>query len=115
MKTPNASEAKKTVKKQVKATVESVKSGIKEISGIVVACGVGSIMGNVMRDYKPDAKGIQKLMIKIGAAAITGMVIKAATDYVNDGIDDIFDVGEEIAVTISVKKEDKVNEHDSEN
>lgn len=107
MKTPDIKQTKKIV-------TDQIKSSLKCISGAVVACGVGAIMGNVMRDYKPEAKGLRKMMIKIGAAALTGMVIKAATDYVNGEIDDIFEMGEEIAVNISIEKEeeDEADEHD---
>lgn len=83
--------------KKKKEVTNQIKSHIKIISGIVVGYGVGEFMGAVMKDFKPDAKGIRKLFIKVGAFALTGMVIKSATDYLDGEIDDIFDTIEELS------------------
>lgn len=89
-------------KKDIKA---QVKSHVKAISTLVIGYGVGELMGTVMKDFKPDAKGIRKMFIKIGAVALTGMVIKSVTDYVEGEIDDIFNTVEEFM--IEVEKQDK--------
>ena len=91
-------------KKTQKNIANSIKGHVKSISGILVGVGVASIMGNVMKEYKPDAKGVQKLLIKLGAAALTGMVIKSATDYVDGEIDDIFDSAVEFAEKMDQKE-----------
>lgn len=84
-------------KKDTKAVLDSVKQHTKSIAYILVGYGVGEIMGNVLKEYKPDAKGVQKMLIKLGAYALTGMVIKSAADYVGGEIDDIFEFVSEIS------------------
>ena len=83
-------------KKDTKAVLDSVKQHTKSIAYILVGYGVGEIMGNILKEYKPDAKGVQKMLIKLGAYALTGMVIKSAADYVGGEIDDIFEFVSEI-------------------
>lgn len=97
-----------TKKKDVK---DKVKSHIKAASSLVVGYGVGELMGCVMRDFKPDAKGIKKLFIKIGAIALTGMVVKSACDYVEGEIDELFDTAEEMIVLMEEKA---VNEDEAD-
>lgn len=94
------SKKKKDVKTQVK-------SHIKAISTLVIGYGVGEFMGVVMKDFKPDARGIRKMFIKVGAFALTGMVIKSVTDYVEGEIDDIFETVEEIAIEVMKEEDDK--------
>lgn len=84
-------------KKDTKAVLDSVKQHTKSIAYILVGYGVGEIMGNVLKEYKPDAKGVQKMLIKLGAYALTGMVIKSAADYVGGEIDDIFEFMTEVS------------------
>lgn len=86
--------------KKTKDIKTQIKSHIKAISGIVVGYGVGELMGAVMKDFNPDAKGIKKAFIKIGAFALTGMIIKSATDYIDGEINDIFNTIEELSITI---------------
>lgn len=90
-----------------KTAVNNVKSHVKGIAAILVGYGVGEIMGNVMKDYKPDAKGLHKALIKLGAIALTGMVIKSVTDYVDGEIDDIFDTAEKIVIEVNDSKKEK--------
>lgn len=92
----------KNKKKDIK---NQVKSHVKAISTLVVGYGVGEIMGTVMKDFKPDAKGVRKVFIKIGTLALTGMVIKSVSDYVESEIDDIFEIVEEMV--IEAEKEEK--------
>lgn len=94
-----------TKKKSTKDISNQIKSHVKCISSLLVGAGVASIMGNVMKEYKPDAKGIQKLIIKIGAVALTGMVIKSVNDYVDSEIDDIFESATEFAVRLDQEGE----------
>lgn len=82
--------------------ISKVKSHTKIIASIVVGYGVGEIMGNVMKDYKPDSKGLKKALIKLGAAALTGMIVKEVCKFVESEIDEVFDFVNDI----SVEKED---------
>lgn len=84
-------------KNKTKELTSKIKPHVKGVASIIVACGVGELMGVVMKDFKPDAKGIRKAFVKLGALALTGMVIKAATDYVEGEIDDIFNAVDEFA------------------
>lgn len=93
-------------KKSNKSVIDSVKSHTKSIAYILVGYGVGEIMGNVLKEYKPDAKGVQKMLIKLGAYALTGMVIKSATDYVSGEIDDIFEFMADVNAEMEKEKED---------
>lgn len=95
-------------KKDVK---NKLKTYTKTISGVIVGYGVGELIGTVMKDFEPNAKGIKKVFIKIGAFALTGMVIKSVTDYVESEIDDIFDTIEELSIEIE-KKESEVIDND---
>lgn len=94
-------------KKDIK---NQVKSHVKAISTLVVGYGVGEIMGTVMKDFKPDAKGIRKVFIKIGALALTGMVIKSVSDYVESEIDDIFNTIEEISIEVEKGKNEEMTD-----
>lgn len=94
---------KKTKKKNL---VDQIKGHTKAVAGLVATYGVAQIMGNVMKDYQPDAKGAKKLLIKIGAAAITGAVIKMVTDYIDDGIDEVFEYAE-MGVALADKQKDR--------
>lgn len=98
-------------KKDTKTVLDSVKQHTKSIAYILVGYGVGEIMGNVLKEYKPDAKGVQKMLIKLGAYALTGMVIKSAADYVGGEIDDIFEFVSEISEETK-KSEDTEKEED---
>lgn len=108
---------KKASNQEIEASINnhlnSIKSHIKSISGILVSAGVAGIMGNVMKEYKPDTKGVQKILIKLGAAALTGMVIKSATEYVDGEIDDIFDTAVEFAKKTN-QKEEEVKDDDAD-
>lgn len=84
------------MKKNKKTVLEQVKGHTKIIAGLVTGYGVGQIMGAVMKDYKPDATGIRKMVIKLGAAALTGMVIKRVSDYVGGQVDEVFDFAEDV-------------------
>lgn len=90
-------------KKEVK---EQVKSHIKAVSSLVVGYSVGELMGCVMRDFKPNAKGIKKVFIKIGAIALTGMVVKSTCDYVEGEIDELFNTAEEMIVLMEEKEKE---------
>lgn len=92
--------------KNKKDAKNKVKSYIKTASSIVIGYGVGEFMGTVMKDFKPNARGIRKLFIKVGALALTGMVIKSVTDYIDQEIDDVFDTIEEITVEVIKDGED---------
>ena len=95
--------------------VSSIKGHVKSVSGILVSLGVASIMGNVMKEYKPEAKGIQKLLIKIGAAALTGMVIKSVSSYVDGEIDEMFDAAVDFAMKTDKKEELNDDDPDDQN
>lgn len=97
-------------KKDTKSMVESIKSHTKSIAYILVAYGVGEIMGNVLKEYKPDAKGAKKMLIKLGAYALTGMVIKSATEYVGGEIDDIFEFASEMSAEVAANAEEATEE-----
>lgn len=101
-------------KKNTKAVFDSVKQHTKSIAYILVGYGVGEIMGNVLKEYKPDAKGVQKMLIKLGAYALTGMVIKSAADYVGGEIDDIFEFVSEVNKEAK-ESEDTTDEFTEEN
>lgn len=89
--------------KKKKNVTAQVKSHVKGISAILVGYGVGEIMGYVMKDFKPDAKGVRKALIKIGALAMTGMVIKSVTDFVDGEIDEVFDIIDEVQPRVEQK------------
>lgn len=74
--------------------ISQVKSHSKVIASVILGYGVGQIMGNVLKDYKPDAKGLKKILIKLGAAALTGMVIKEVCKFAEGEIDEVFDAVE---------------------
>lgn len=98
-----------------KDAVTNIKSHVKGISAIVIGYGVGEIMGNVMKDYKPEAKGFRKAFIKLGAIALTGMVIKTVTNYVDGEIDEVFDSAEKMVSEINVTKEETTNDVGNKN
>lgn len=101
------------MKKDAKTVSKQIKGHVKGISAILVAYGVGEIMGNVLKEYKPDAKGLRKALIKIGAVALTGMVIKSVTDYVNGEIDEVFDMAEEAVNQVNAMEEELNNDSDN--
>lgn len=83
------------MKKNDKKTVMTkVKGHTKMIANLIVGYSVGEVVGTLLKDCKPDAKGIKKLVVKLGVAAMTGMVIKMATDYVGGEIDEVFEMVE---------------------
>lgn len=88
---------KKTNKKDI---FSQVKSHTKIVATLIAGYGVGEIMGSIMKDYQPDAKGIKKLMIKLGAVALTGMVVKEVSKYIEGEIDDIFEFAESVNVRL---------------
>lgn len=90
-------------KKSKKTVINQVKGHTKIIAGLISAYGVTQIMGSAMRDFSPDAKGIKKLVIKLGAAAMTGMMIKMVGDYLDGEIDEVFDFAEETMKKVSEK------------
>lgn len=97
-------------KKDVK---QQIRSHIKIAGHLAVGYSVGKFMGAVMQDFTPDAKGVKKIFIKIGALALTGMVVKAATDYIESEIDDIFDTVEEMSTELNKKMKEKKNGTDN--
>lgn len=90
-------------KKSKKTVIDQVKGHTKIIAGLISAYGVTQFMGSAMRDFSPDAKGIKKLVIKLGAAAMTGMMIKMVGDYLDGEIDEIFEFSEEAIKKINEK------------
>lgn len=90
-------------KKSKKTVINQVKGHTKVIAGLISAYGVTQIMGSAMRDFSPDAKGIKKLVIKLGAAAMTGMMIKMVGDYLDGEIDEVFDFAEEAMKKVNEK------------
>ena len=85
---------------------KEIKGHVKAVSTLVIGYGVAELVGYAMRDFKPDAKGVKKAIIKLGALAITGMLIKATTDYVEGEIDEVFDMVEEVSVKIKSDMEE---------
>lgn len=101
-------------KKSKKTVINQVKGHTKIIAGLISAYGVTQIMGSAMRDFSPDAKGIKKLVIKLGAAAMTGMMIKMVGDYLDGEIDEVFDFAEEAAKKINEKDSESAIEEDAD-
>lgn len=97
--------------KKKKDLTSKIKSHVKCVSALIVAYGVGEIMGNVIKDFKPDAKGVRKVFIKIGALALTGMVIKSVNDYVDGEIDEVFELAEDVSIKI---EEERIEEESDE-
>lgn len=94
------------MKKNDKKTVMTkVKGHTKTIANLIVGYSVGEVVGTLLKDCKPDAKGFKKLVVKLGVAAMTGMIVKMATDYVSGEIDEVFEM---------VEKAEKMTE-DTEN
>lgn len=77
-----------------KIVMTKVKGHTKMIANLIVGYSVGEVVGTLLKDCKPDSKGIKKLVVKLGVAAMTGMVIKMATDYVGGEIDEVFEMVE---------------------
>lgn len=90
-------------KKSKKTVINQVKGHTKVIAGLISAYGVTQIMGSAMRDFSPDAKGVKKLVIKLGAAAMTGMMVKMVGDCLDREIDEAFDFAEEAVKKINGK------------
>lgn len=106
------------MKKNDKKTVMTkVKGHTKTIANLVVGYSVGEVVGTLLKDCKPDAKGIKKLVVKLGVAAMTGMVIKMATDYVGGEIDEVFEMVEkaEKMVEVTENGDDEKKEEGEEN
>lgn len=60
----------------------------KLAAGLVVSTGVGTIVGNVLRNTVPaDAKLVRKISTYVGAAALSAMVANQATVFVEGQID----------------------------
>lgn len=97
-------------KKKESIKKNQVRNAVKFASTLVVGYGVGEIVGYILKDFQPNAKGIKKTAIKIGALAITGMAMKKVCDYVEEEVDDIFDFCEEI--TVEVQRETEEIEND---
>lgn len=100
------------MKKIKKTQKDQIKAGIKLASSLVVGYGVGEIVGFVLKDFQPSAKGIKKSAIKIGALALTGMAIKKTCDYVENEIDEAFDMCDEMVNGINVETEELEEEND---
>lgn len=100
------------MKKNDKKTVMTkVKGHTKTIANLIVGYSVGEVVGTLLKDCKPDAKGLKKLIVKLGVAAMTGMVIKMATDYVGGEIDEVFEMVEKAEKM--VKETDASSENES--
>lgn len=97
-----------------KDTVTQIKGHVKAIATLIVGLGAGEIIGSAVREYKPDAKGLQKIAIKIGAIALTGMVVKAVSNYVESEIDEAFQAGEDIYTQIKLAAEKPEHTTDDE-
>lgn len=100
--------------KKIKTPEEKIKSHIKAIGTLVIGYGVGEFMGEIMKDFQPNAKGVRKLFIKVGALALTGMVIKAATDYVEKEVDEAFDTAKELMAELNEKEKGESDNGDIE-
>lgn len=98
---------KKTNKNNI---LSQVKSHTKIVATLIAGYGVGEIMGSIMKDYQPDAKGLKKLMIKLGAVALTGMVVKEVSKYIEGEIDDIFEFAESVKVEVGSEEDGEVEE-----
>lgn len=95
------------MKKDKKTVLSQVKSHTKIIATLLAGYGVGEIMANVMKDYQPDAKGLKKMLIKLGAVALTGMVVKEVGKYLDGEIDEIFDFVEKIDAEVKLEEEEQ--------
>lgn len=63
---------------------------VKMILGLVVTCGIGSIMGNIVRRTTPKDIGIlNKICITIGGLVLGSMVCDSAGKYVDNQIDEV--------------------------
>lgn len=87
---------------------DKLKKYTKTIATVATGYGVAELMGSILKDFRPDAKGIRKLAIKIGAAALTGLVIKAAADFVSDEVDDIFDTVDQTIEEAKIAIEEEI-------
>lgn len=94
------------MKKDKKTVLSQVKSHTKIVATLLAGYGVGQIMANVMKDYQPDAKGLKKMLIKLGAVALTGMVVKEVGKYLEGEIDDAFEFIENVDVKIEEGKDE---------
>lgn len=94
------------MKKNKKTVLSQVKSHTKIIATLLAGYGVGEIMANIMKDYQPDAKGLKKMLIKLGAVALTGMVVKEVGKYLDGEIDEIFDFAEKVDAEVKLEEEE---------
>lgn len=101
-------------KKKDVSKKDQIKTAVKFASSLVVGYGVGEIVGYILKDFQPTAKGIKKTAIKIGALAITGMAMKKVCDYVEEEIDEVFDICEEISIELSKEKEKEEKDETTE-
>lgn len=92
---------KKTKKKS------TIKNTVKAISSVIVGYGVGEIVGSILKDFTPSARGLKKLAIKAGALAITGMAVVKVSDFVEHEVDDIFDIVEEVSNKVEANTQEK--------
>lgn len=77
----------------------------KTASEILVAGGVGAIVGNAVKATTPPGLKLpQQIIISVGAFALTGMAGKKSADYVTEKIDETVDNIKEIKTTIAAKK-----------
>lgn len=98
------------MKKDKKTVLSQVKSHTKIVATLLAGYGVGQIMANVMKDYQPDAKGLKKMLIKLGAVALTGMVVKEVGKYLEGEIDDAFKLIENVDIKIEEEKDEESGE-----
>lgn len=63
---------------------------IKSASGMIVSAGVGTIVGNIVKNNTPeDLKTYRKVLVKIGGFALSGMAGAASVAYVEKQIDQL--------------------------
>lgn len=77
---------------------------IKSVVGFVVSSGVGSIVGQTLRNTIPeDATRVKKIVMGIGAFALGSAVSAKVVEYVDEQLDD---VNNNVRKLLKIDKED---------
>lgn len=66
---------------------------LKEISGLVVSAGVGTVVGNAIKHTTPkDVSKYTKVLITIGGSALGGMAGQKVAQHTKEQLDEIKDL-----------------------
>ena len=83
---------------------------IKKVGGLIVTAGAAFVIEDLLKANTPAPKSFWKrTVMRVGIAAIAGLVAKKAADSFKDEVDDL----EEVTVEI-IKEVDKIKEDSRE-